>query len=591
MLRASTNSDDLLAGLLEGLLEQHRLGVEPDVQGVVAKFPMVGRELLELWAISRMTDNLLDLCFQSTAVPKNVGYPSLFLSESPGAWKIEGAVETLPRISGDYELLEVLGRGGMGVVFRARQRSLNRFVALKMIRWGIGAEPLELARFQAEILASASLSHPNLVPVLEAGVTEGQPFYTMPLIVGETLAARLHRGPIRQGEAARIMPQVADAIHHAHTHGLLHRDLKPSNILMDLTQKPLVTDFGLSKVLPGLRQTSSLPDGPDTGKTQLTGSGSILGTPCYVAPEQINRAFGNPSKASDVYSLGVILYEMITGRPPFRGASPIETLLLVLDQEPVRPRLLNPKVNQDMELICLTCLQKKPALRYASAGELAKDLQAWQERRPLSVRQGGFLNPGIWLSRVLRETHHATVLENWGLLWMWHGAMVLLICILTWILHHSGMDTTLGYMALWGGGLAVWGAIFWRIRTQGGPVLFVERQVAHAWAGAVVAVICIFICEILLNLKPLDLSPVLPIITGMLFIFKAGMLSGEFYLYALACFLCVAPMALFPEYNQLIFGTVIAFCFFIPGLRYHRQRLKSWANSNIDVDSFQVVKS
>lgn len=576
-MSTSPDQDEILATLLEEILNREKEGLQPDFNILTQKHPLLVEELRQLWATSRLTQDLTPFKPAGTAqktklvAEKGTTVPAEEQDDLP--W------EKLPRILGDFKLEAVLGRGGMGVVYKARQMSLGRPVALKMIRRGEGAEPLELARFKAEILAIASLDHPNLVPILEAGMAEGKPFFTMPFVTGPTLAARLASGPLDQRESARILFQVADAIHHAHTHGFLHRDLKPSNILLDNAGNPLVTDFGLSKALP---LSGDLLKTPDNHKVdQLTMSGAIVGTPCYIAPELVNRSFGTPSPSSDVYSLGVILYEMLTGRPPFRAPNAVETLLLVLDQEPVRPSLLNPKVNRDLELICLTCIQKQPATRYRSAGDLAEDLASWLEKKPLKVRQGGIFNPGVWISRMLRETHHASVLENWGLLWMWHGAMVFLLCVLTWLMHRNGLDQPTGYLALWGGGLVVWGAIFWKLRTRGGPVLFVERQVAHAWAGSVIAVVSVFFCEILLNLPPLTLSPILPVITGMLFFFKAGTLSGEFYLHSLASFLIVVPMALFPSVNQLLFGLVLGLSFFLPGLKYHRQRLKSLQDEKV----------
>ncbi len=572
--------EELLATLLESLLDTQKKGFVPDVAALARLHPELATEIHELWATANLAGNL------SHGKSPRQQHRHETTVWSPGATSMDRKfsadwAEQLPRDFGDFLLVKMLGKGGMGVVFHARQKSLSRVVALKMIRQGEGAAPLEHARFQAEIIAAARLDHPNIVPVLESGIAENQPFFTMPLIHGQTLAVRLAGGPMEQRECAKVIAQVAEAIHHAHQHGLLHRDLKPSNILLNPSGIPLVTDFGLSKVIPSIMDIGR--DTPGNEPERLTLSGAIIGTPCYVAPELVNRAFGNPSPASDVYSLGVILYEMLTGRPPFRAASAVETLLLVLDQEPVRPTLLNPKVNRDLELVCLTCLQKQPATRYQSAGDLALDLNAWLEKKPLKVQQGGLFNPRVWVSRMLRETHHATVLENWGLLWMWHGAMVLLLCVFTWLMHQGGMDHPLGYLALWGGGLVIWGAIFWKLRTRGGPVLFVERQVAHAWAGSVVAVILVFFSEILMELPPLKLSPMLPVITGMLFVVKAGTLSGEFYLFALANFLIVIPMALLPEMNQLLFGIVLGLSFFIPGLKYHRQSLKSHqADKNYD---------
>jgi eukaryotic-like serine/threonine-protein kinase len=246
----------------------------------------------------------------------------------------------------------------------------------------------------------------------------------------------------------------------------------------------------------------------------------------------------------------------------------------VLEQEPVRPRLLNPQVDADLEVICLQCLQKQPALRYASAANLAADLEAFVQGDALSIRTLRFGSLISLFQRTMRETHHAVVLENWGLLWMYHSAMILLICVLTTAMHWSGISVPGWYLLLWGGGLMVWGPVFWQLRKRGGPVLFVERQVAHVWAGSLAATIGLFVVELLLKLPVLTLSPILAVIAGFTFLVKAGMLSGSFYIAAAVLFLTAIPMALFPDCGPLMFGFASAVCFFVPGLKYHRQRLR-----------------
>jgi serine/threonine-protein kinase len=465
---------------------------------------------------------------------------------------------------GDYELLEEIGRGGMGVVYRATQRSLNRTVALKMILRGELATPEDLARFQTEAQAAAHLEHPNIVPVYEAGERDGQAYFSMRFVEGQTLAALLARGPLRPRDAARYLSAISRAVHYAHEQGILHRDLKPSNILIDKDDHPHVTDFGLAKRVSG--------EAPPAGRTA---TGAIVGTPAYMAPEQVSNRRGRPSPASDVYSLGVILYEMLTGRPPFQAPTPVDTLLLVLDQDPVRPRLLNPGVDADLEMICLKCMQKEPDLRYPSARALAADLDAYLSGEALSVRSGRLASV---FNRTFRETPHAVVMENFGLLWMMHSVKILLLCgLTTWLACHD-IDNPLWYLLLWGVGLIVWGFVFWQLRKRAGPVLFIERQVAHVWGAAIVATIGVFVVEILLKEKVLSLAPMLAVIAGITFAVKAGMLSGTFYISAAAEFLTAVPMALpplYPRYGVLLFGVVTAVCFFVPGLKYHLQRLRS----------------
>ena len=251
---------------------------------------------------------------------------------------------------GDYELFEELGRGGMGVVSRAREIARGRIVALKRLLRGPASTPQDLERFRIEALAAARLAHPHIVPVFQVGECDGQPYFTMQYIEGTTLAQQLAGGPLPEHDAARLLVPVCRAIHYAHDRGVLHRDLKPSNILIDRQGNPYVSDFGLAKRI-------------DVDPT-LTPSGAFLGTPSYMPPEQAGSiASGRRDPlgpTADVYSLGAILYHMLTGRPPFQAATPIETMLLALEHDPIAPRALNPRVNPDLEMVALQCLQKPP---------------------------------------------------------------------------------------------------------------------------------------------------------------------------------------------------------------------------------------
>jgi serine/threonine-protein kinase len=573
--------DQRLADLLTLLTERKQRGEPAGLDEMVRDHPDLADELRKLWAAVQVAGAFgKPNRHQPTRSP--LGHSTAPAVTQPLAPAT--GTGSLPRRFGDYELLERIGQGGMGIVYKARQISLNRLVALKMLRHTDQASEDEAHRFRVEAETAARLDHPGVVPVYDVGEAEGQLYFTMKYIEGTTLARLVDEHPLPPREAAKCVALVARAIHYAHQHNILHRDLKPSNVLLtpapagahdtvtavnpqteeETSWLPLVADFGLAKRV--------------AGGESLTASGTILGTPSYMPPEQACGSRGRPSPASDVYSLGAILYELLTGRPPFQAANSVDTLLLVLDQEPVSPRRLNPKVDRALELICLKCLQKQADLRYSSAAELADDLEKFLAGERPSVWSGSL---GDVIGNLLRETHHAPVLENWGLLWMWHSLQVFLLCGVTnWMLW-QGYQQHWPYLALWSVGLVAWGSIFWWLRRRGGPVLFIERQIAHAWAAGIIASIAVFVVEWLLGPKVevLTLSPILAVFAGMVFVVKAGMLSGAFYLPALALFLTAIPMALYPRVAPLLFGIVSAACFFIPGLIYHRRRLRHGQHS------------
>jgi serine/threonine-protein kinase len=562
-LTPAEERDQRLAQLLADLSEQMRQGQLPDLDAVAAQYPDLAAELRELWGAVLIAEEFVN---PSSEQRKNSGATTVGLT----ALGRTAEVSFSPQLFGDYELLEQIGRGGMGIVYKARQRSLNRLVALKMILNGELATPEDLARFRTEAQAAAHLEHPNIVPVYNAGEHEGQAYFSMRLVEGQTLGALLARGPMRPRDAARYLAAISRAVHYAHEHGILHRDLKPSNILIDAKDEPHITDFGLAKRVSG-----------DAARTGRTVTGAIIGTPAYMAPEQVSNRRGTLSPRSDVYSLGVILYEMLTGRPPFQAPTPIDTLLLVLDQDPVPPRLFNRGVDGDLEMICLKCIQKEPELRYPSARVLSTDLEAYLHGEWLSVRSGRLASV---FNRTFRESPHAVVMENFGLLWMFHSVVVLLMCGLTTWLACREVKNPLWYLLLWGGGLIVWATVFWQLRKRAGPVLIVERQVAHVWGGAIVATISVFVVEYLLGREVLELAPMLAVIAGITFTVKASMLSGVFYLGAAAEFLSAIPMALrplYPRYGILLFGVVTAVCFFLPGVKYHRQRVRERKASGV----------
>jgi hypothetical protein len=277
-----------------------------------------------------------------------------------------------PRTFGDYLLLGEVARGGMGVVYRARHKHLDRIVALKMILKGNLAGKDDVLRFRSEAEAAARLEHPGIVPVYEVGECDGQHYFTMGFIDGDSLAARIIDGPIPQHEAATLVEKISTAMAYAHRKNVVHRDLKPANVLVDQNEQPKVTDFGLAK-------------NTDTD-SHLTGTGQILGTPSYMPPEQAAGNTKDVGPLADIYSLGAILYCLLTGRPPFQAASVMDTLMQVMEQEPLRVRQLNPSVSVDLESICSKCLSKNSDRRYASADELATDLRRYLSGEPVEAR-------------------------------------------------------------------------------------------------------------------------------------------------------------------------------------------------------------
>jgi tetratricopeptide (TPR) repeat protein len=316
-----------------------------------------------------------------TTAPTDTRATALYPGASPGLAR--GATV---RYFGDYELQAELGRGGMGVVYRARQLSLNRPVALKMIKAGVLADEADLRRFQNEAEAVALLDHRWIVAVYEVGEHEGQKYFSMKLVEGGNLAEQLGTFRTNPKATAAVMAEAAEAVQHAHVRGILHRDLKPANILIDAEGHPHVTDFGLAKRVER--------------DAELTQSGAILGTPAYMSPEQTTARRGSITTATDVYGLGAILYALLTGKAPFGGNSVIETLDAVRTCAPEPPRKLNAQVPDDLETICLKCLEKDPRRRYASAHELAADLRNWLESRPIAARRVGTLERAwLWCKR------------------------------------------------------------------------------------------------------------------------------------------------------------------------------------------------
>lgn len=376
-----------ISGVIAAYLEAIDAGRRPEPQQLLDRYPQLADELRDFLATQEQLEELgqplrqacspapvIRLPLEERTLPPNASEPPTWtLPES------SGAAGPLPgpnhvHYFGDYELQREIARGGMGVVYRARQVSVNRPVALKMILAGRLATAADVRRFHDEAEAAASLDHPHIVPIYEVGQHQGQHYYSMKLVDGAGLNQCLPRFKEDPSATARLMAAVASAVHHAHQRGILHRDLKPGNILIDADGQPHVTDFGLAKRIEG-------------GKG-LTQSGAIVGTPEYMAPEQASSQ-RDLTTAVDVYSLGAILYALLTGRPPFQAESALDTLLQVVQHEPPPPQRFNAKVDPDLATICLKCLHKDPLRRYGSALDLAADLRRWQQDEPITARSVG----------------------------------------------------------------------------------------------------------------------------------------------------------------------------------------------------------
>src|SRR4051794_1445994 len=350
--------DPRLRQLLDELHESHATPEE-----VCRSCPELLLEVQARWrAVCRVRAEL-DALFPAPT-ERGVGAPGLLPASA-----------SLPQVPG-YNVEAELGHGGMGIVYRAWHLRLQRRVALKMLLAGRHAQPAERERFLREAEAVAGLRHPHIVQVYEAGDVDGQSYFTMELVEGGSLTQQIQGVPQPVRKAAALVAILADAIHAAHQSGIVHRDLKPGNILLTADGTPTVTDFGLARRLQG--------------GGALTLSGVPMGTPSYMAPEQAQGQRDAAGPATDVYALGAILYELLTGRPPFRAATAAETLQQVISQEPAPPSRLNDKVPRDLETICLKCLHKEPGRRYASATALADDLRRFSEGRPIQARPAGW---------------------------------------------------------------------------------------------------------------------------------------------------------------------------------------------------------
>lgn len=463
----------------------------------------------------------------------------------------------LPRQFGDYVLIEEIARGGMGVVYKAQQSKLNRIVALKMILSGQLASKADVARFYVEAEAAAHLEHPGIVPVFEVGECEGQQFFSMGFVEGDSLAGLVRGGPLPPNEAAGLVERIAEAIAFAHSKGVIHRDLKPANVLLDRDGAPKVTDFGLAKKT----QTDS----------HLTGSGQILGTPSYMPPEQ---ASGNTKKVgpeADVYSIGAILYCLLTGRPPFQAATVMDTLMQVIEQEPPPVRQLNSSVPADLEAICSKCLMKDASQRYATANELVDDLRRFISGETVSARSHSVAGR---VATALQRSQYDVQFGGYSNLLYGIAIIVLLDQMAAaWVIWNQ-MPIYLLPLAHVTQTVLI-GLLFWRTRTDGLlPRNPAERQMWAVWGGFFITCTVLGISHQLMLGGDvggeLELYPSLAAASGFAFCFLGSTYWGQCYIFAATFFALAFVMVLNLAWAPVEFGVTWAGILLIVGKRLEK---------------------
>jgi hypothetical protein len=458
-----------------------------------------------------------------------------------------------------YEILGPLGSGGMGIVYHARQVPLDRPVALKMILAGAHAGRHQLARFRFEAEAIARLQHPHIVQVFEAGERDGWPYLAMEYVDGGSLAQKLNGTPLPPHQGAQLVESLARAVSYAHQRGIIHCDLKPANVLLTEDGTPKITDFGLARRLDG--------------EAGLTQSGSIRGTPSYMAPEQAEGRAKDIGPATDVYALGAVLYELLTGRPPFRAATVLETLDQVRSRPPLSPRCLQPRLPRHLEVICLTCLQKDPRQRYPSAGALAEDLRRFRGGEPIQARRGAFER----LAQLLGHRVHDIQFHGWGDLLLLLVPFILLAHLAVFLvgLHHPEHLTLMMVAPLALLALAVATLLFRQRARARAPASAAERQLASLFLGLLtgaiaVALVCAWLAPPERPGDQLAAYPFWSALAGLFFFSMGSHYWGRCYLFGLAGFTLPLLMAWNLAFAPLEFAVSAALIVTTLGLHLRR---------------------
>jgi eukaryotic-like serine/threonine-protein kinase len=455
-----------------------------------------------------------------------------------------------------YEILDEVGRGGMGVVYRARQKSLNRVVAVKMLLGGRGSEA-DLERFRAEAEAVGRLQHVNIVQVYEVGEINGRPYYSLEFCPNGNLAKKLDGKPLPGRDAAELVAHLARAMTAVHAAGIVHRDLKPQNVLMAADGTPKVTDFGIAK----------------TGTDSQTQTGAILGTPGYMAPEQASGDTKHVAPTADVWALGAILYECLTGRPPFLAPTPVETMQQVLEQDPPPPRMLNRQIDPDLEKIVLKCLEKNPALRYPCAADLAADLRRFLDGEPIVARS---VNLFERLGRELHRSQHDAKLRPWGTGLMLLGLLIGAIHSATSVLLTAGVEQWTAFWVPRGLFFVLFGLWLWRFGFGGGgffPTNPVERLLWAVWLGYLLAFVSVFWVMRAKGDSHLEMYGAAMALSGLAWFAMGGSIWGGCYVIGLS-FMIAAPLLTVTldksPWAPAAFGVSWAVTLLVVGGRYRR---------------------
>jgi serine/threonine-protein kinase len=552
--------EDRLSGLLARWQELSAQGQRPDVAEICSDCPELRGEL-ERRVAALSADTVLHQAVPAARTTDPAHQPAAEAVTRPpgGAQPTSQPQPRKPDAPPGYEIEGELGRGGMGVVYKARQISLNRVVALKMILAGSQAAESEVARFRTEAESIARLHHPGIVQVYEVGEHDGKAFFSLEYCEGGGLDRKLAGKPMPPREAAALVKGLAEAMQAAHAHAVIHRDLKPANVLLTGDGTAKVTDFGLAKKLD------------EQGKTQ---TGSVMGTPSYMAPEQA-AASKDVGPAADVYALGAILYECLTGRPPFVAGNPMDVLLQVLEHAPTPPQVLNPAVPRDLQTICLKCLEKEPRQRFASAQALADDLARWLGGETITARSYNLLDRMV---AALDRSHYDVQFAGWGNMLLWFAGVIGLghvattavllgrpaeqaVAAVTWI--HVVMFAALL-------------VLFWRNRPEGlMPRTTAERQLWCVLGGFVASCILVGLVDQLMSSpqrphEPLRMYPVFAVLSGLAFLVLGSSYWGACHLFAGVFWVLALLLPLSLELGPAAFGLAWTAGLVTIGLRLRR---------------------